>query len=953
MIKQVSFLTKIWERDVKTLPFEEVIASISSEKYASEIQHIREVQETEKQSLKQELLPAFFPTVHLGNDNKLDDFSSPTGIIQFDIELKDNPECDFISLRKEIQSFKETYYLFNSPSGGLKFGILTDFNKHDDEDLESVKERYKLAYSLTKDSFTNQLKCQFDDSVGNLKWACYLSSDKEAYFNPHSLKYIVDSKCIYSPPNFSISMTFQPLYGKQVEDLLNYVPKDYRYTQRLPVNFAVMSEIGRAAVPLLYSHWTTVSRKKLMDDLESQCRLVEQGKISGNIGVLVNIAKQNGWIPPKTGKQRKQLQPQQTDFKLNPLLSPEEAEKYLIDIINAFFVDKKSRFINFSTGAGKTYTLIKVLEQLGLFKKILLLVKTHELAEEIKEKFSEVRRERTKNLSDIERLKDTGKKIKVALFRGRNELCEYETKNNEYKKAGIPMPADQCSDCWSDADCRYIEQFNRPLQNVRIMTHNEYFNQPSKYFSGTDASGKPRKRGWVPEFIIIDENVFEKEQDFIETSSSRLKSIRMIIHAVFNGENLKVAVKNNCESLFQDSILNKKQKKPLFKNSKQYITAINNIKNSKYTYSPILRNLLLYVSSEDESYLHGMRVNKNGDALLQSIIKPISKRHQGIPTLYLDATANESVIKAMLPDVEFISINVKTKPDINLYQLSNITLTQEYLSDEKNLETVINGLSNLLKKYKNPGLITYMNPKINDNSFDKYLSEKIGITHYTHFGNLRGINKFSDVDCLIILGRYCINLKVLEEYTYAIFNRPRQEGREYLDSPVRMKDGSVKLINSQINGDSITRAVSDHFSQSETLQAIGRGRMVYGSPKDIYYLSNEYIGPNIEVTGFLKYEDIFSEKYLNKKILEHVSALGYIRDVQRELIKHLGLTTSEVEKHREQIKADLIHDGFVHSIVKYTDKYRTKKEATYFIKDEKKLEEYLKLSGFKKILIET
>jgi len=93
-------------------------------------------------------LPLFFPTIQCFDKNKLSDTNVPTGIIQFDVDLKDNLETDFDILKAEITSIPEVIYAFTSPQGGLKLGVLTDFHKHDGEDLSVMKDRYKKAYDI-------------------------------------------------------------------------------------------------------------------------------------------------------------------------------------------------------------------------------------------------------------------------------------------------------------------------------------------------------------------------------------------------------------------------------------------------------------------------------------------------------------------------------------------------------------------------------------------------------------------------------------------------------------------------------------------------------------------------------------------------------------------------------------------------------------------------------------
>lgn len=98
---------------------EEIIQSIQGNEYIEIVTKIRDSQKREKSDLKTRL-PAFRPTLSSKTDLTL------TGIIQFDLDSKDNVEVDFPTLKKSIISLPECIYAYTSPSNGLKFGIKTD-----------------------------------------------------------------------------------------------------------------------------------------------------------------------------------------------------------------------------------------------------------------------------------------------------------------------------------------------------------------------------------------------------------------------------------------------------------------------------------------------------------------------------------------------------------------------------------------------------------------------------------------------------------------------------------------------------------------------------------------------------------------------------------------------------------------------------------------------------------
>ena len=948
-----SYVTKHTDSIVLTTSFEDVINKIKSEELSGIVNKIRNETDKRKRTELKNNLPAFFPTVFLNNEkNLLNDNSKATGIIQFDVDTQDNISLDFDLFRSAISGLKETFYIFKSPSNGLKFAIKTDFNRHTDEDIESFKARFKIAYEKVKsyiEEATINFNVDYDKSVGNIKWLCYLSHDKDIYFNQDCHAFKVDPLCVYEKKEIRLS-TEQVEDKGQVLDILSNISRDLDYPDRFKVNSVVIDALGYEALSVLESHWTTKSRDKLRKDIEGQIKQSGKENFKANLGTLVNYAKANGW-KAITGSARNKLQTKETTLTLPDLLGPEEASLKLKEIIEDFFKNKKSRFINFSTGAGKTYTMLQILEDIGWHTRIIYLVKSHELAEEIKNTFNLIKKER----STIRTFKEKHSgRSSINHLKGRAELCE----NDAVIKSLVPAwfchsdvnrEISESDTCIYQADCRYTAQFNN-LGSIRVMTHNEYVNAQGKYFNGVDAYGEVRKSKWVPEYLIIDEDIFTVEEDFKEGVGSRFKVISKILIDVQSGVDLRDAILANQTEIFIDALENVRDA------PQEFLISLSKTKSKSIQlpkFSDLFYNITQYAKTEDLDYLHGMRVE--GSYIIQSVIKSVAERYKKIPTMYLDATANKAIIEKLLPNVEYHSISVKSKNDINLYQLQNKNFSKEEIKKEGVIDVVILGLKRLADKYKNEGksvgLITHKtlkditnNTEFND--FDEFLANKTGIDMFGHFGGLRGLNKFNDVDCLIILSRQQLPPDAIQSNTYAIFNEAgdawTRDSNSYINSLVRMKDGSVRKHNSQISLDEKTRAVKEHYSLSETKQAIGRGRMVHGKSKDIYFLSNEYIGSDIEVTGFLNYRDLFSKDIIDDCKLEALKARGFIECKQIEIMRAFGLTKIQVQNNKDEINTIIKMSGFSRVEIIYKDSNRNTVKREFFISNISLLMEELK-----------
>ena len=145
-----------------------------------------------------------------------------------------------------------------------------------------------------------------------------------------------------------------------------------------------------------------------------------------------------------------------------------------------------------------------------------------------------------------------------------------------------------------------------------------------------------------------------------------------------------------------------------------------------------------------------------------------------------------------------------------------------------------------------------------------------------------------------------------------------------------------------------TRAVSEHYSLSETQQAIGRGRLIHGKAKDIYYLSNEYLGSNIEVTGFLSYNDLFSReivdpdyKIIDPVKLEALKVTGFFKDTQVGMMEVLNLTKAKVQDNEDRIIRELLDAGFIRQQINYKDFNRKNHSTNFYVKNDQLLMEYL------------
>lgn len=948
-----SYLNHFSTTKPEQVTLEKIIEQIRSDQHMDLVANIsNEKDKNVRKTLKQQL-PMWFPTIQIFSRNSLDDDSEPTGIVQFDIDLKDNPNADFNDMKSKVMAIPETIYAFISPSGGLKFGIRTDFIKNDDDSIDSLKQRYRKAYNQCLAYVSTFIDIQDDESMKSIKRGCYISHDLNAYINLDCSTLTVNDSCKYIPPALSQSdYSNLPVTTAYIAELLAYIPRELRHDDRVPINYAVFNSIGDAGIPILFSHWTTSNRTKLKRELNNDAKRSSYG----SVGHLINQAKEHGYKQTPS-KLRNKLRSKSSNHQFDKLLTVDEGKVKLDNHVQSFFANKTSMFINVSTGFGKTQTVLEILRNIPITAKVLYLVGSHKLADEIKESFYEIEPDNS-TFHQQRTIKSRINHIKSKHFEDSDGtiLCSRPEVVSEYKKNGVRMPVDECTKACNSTDtCPFIAQFDpTKIKNIRLMTHDELTNIESIWFNGFVDTGHdsrvPKLKGskWKPDYIIVDED-WVKRHDEIEFIKTSHDSIRNILNDCMNGVSLIGAIDNYRDMVITDyeDMRCNKPKYVKFENTDQYIKAVS--KNKIKANSVILKIIYDYiVHGFDEDILENLRFDVDRKILIWSEMIKLDKRYSNVPTLYLDATADEAIVKSVVGDIDFHSIHIKSSDKINVYQLENFCWSKNRLTNESLLNQLIVDLKTIISKpeYKSVGLITYNNiATITD--FDEWLAKQMGVDLYAHFLNLRGLNIFEDVDCLLIIGRHMLPQVEILDYYSAIFGGDITESeQDYVDVPIRMKNCTARTLSNRIFTDQYVQRTARHFSISETIQAVGRGRLIHGKPKDIYLFSNESLGSDVEVTDFFVHEQTKFTDSVNQ-----LKQIGFCRAIPR-FLKNIGLTKHHIENNRDDIDREFIANGIEKVIVEFTNNQRKKCSFEYFISDRTALLADLKNSGAYKISIE-
>ena len=213
-------------------------------------------------------MPVFYPCI----DTRQKENKVSNGVFQFDLDLEDNEETDLLTLRQQLEQQECVLYTMQSPSGGMKFAVQTNFHEVVGHDTLTCKQAYKVAHRfLTK--FV-QKECGYftnDPSVEKTSQSCFLAYDPETFANTNVAPYVFskgqlrDISNTQQQPNLINNEPSQSnsQLAEQAKYLLGGVPKDLSYADRLNINFTILHYFGHVGIQMLEQHWTVFDPVKI------------------------------------------------------------------------------------------------------------------------------------------------------------------------------------------------------------------------------------------------------------------------------------------------------------------------------------------------------------------------------------------------------------------------------------------------------------------------------------------------------------------------------------------------------------------------------------------------------------------------------------------------------------------------------------------------------------------
>lgn len=247
--------------------------------YSEFIEEIRRVQDAEVYKAKKKNLPGITPSGRF-RERKESALIQHSGLLQFDIDEKDNLGWDMLHLKGLITQLPYVAYCGYSTSGRGLWGLIPI----------KYPEKHNRHFEALKNAFASA-GVKIDTAPQNVASFRFASYDPEPYINPDAVV-------------FAYLSAFKHIKTKSSGDIRDKVERCIRQiearqldiTSDYPVWFnlgsALLSEFGEQGRELFH-RISRFSPKYDFDDLESHWKLWTRAGAGADIGVFFNLCKQH------------------------------------------------------------------------------------------------------------------------------------------------------------------------------------------------------------------------------------------------------------------------------------------------------------------------------------------------------------------------------------------------------------------------------------------------------------------------------------------------------------------------------------------------------------------------------------------------------------------------------------------------------------------------------------
>jgi BT4734-like, N-terminal domain len=849
----------------------------------------------ERTSLKAQLLYVFYPTIQMSDSVALrkNRRVQSTGLVQFDIDNITIEKSRSLKSQLETQC-QHLLYAFISPSEGLKFAINTDF---DVDNIDTITELFKKVYFISKKYVSGIIDVDFDDNVKSITQGCYISSDKDVFYNKNARKFpvMVEAVSLQKTENEEQERKsykkFQQISKEtDKEDIFNaleYIDRKGNYNYRFGINVALMKMLGvNEAIPTLNNFWACHNMDKLKKDIQSQAKRYSQYPY--NNSHFFKMAIEGGYKVTDKGINKKpDYSDQKSTFKRDEECNVKDAQEQLENIVTTFFKSKQDTAILIEAGTGKTQfvleSIAKKMNESREVLKIAYFIQEHKLGQELKEKISKMT---TMNL-----LKAAQRTSEYPIYRpikGFNKACKIIKNNLDSGKTYLYKKS-VCEKCehYEFDECEYHNQYKNKMPGIRFYSHQNLF-----AVSALDYV-------WNPDVIVIDEDLLSSILDIRTVNNSNLVK-KILLSYSEQTEPIEKVLESHKQAI-DDEIKNIKGKLHNQPKSKQNtITSLIDQSQEKIELIKYKNDLMILyhwatgITSSKSKVWTESKGNKNIE-LRVGDIKEIDDIWSKKPILYLDASGEECVInKVMGRDFDFHNIRVKYNDKIEIIQVVNNSFSKNWILNNRDDAREIIALLN----DNETGIISYKN--IEGYPFAETLSPQ---DNNLWFGSVRGSNKFETYKQLVVLGRQMINPSDLKNMARIIFGKDEEldNNRIFSEKTVNLKNHKNASYKTSSYASPYLELMSNHCDKAETYQAVHRLRLIHGSEKKrVILLSNEVL--DLTVDKLIDFRDIFISPE-RRKIVEAIKRLKVLTFKKSSIIaEESSLSSKQVTNSKSRNK---------------------------------------------------
>lgn len=561
----------------------------------------------------------------------------------------------------------------------------------------------------------------------------------------------------------------------------------------------------------------------------------------------------------------------------------DEGLAQLTDAIREFLDQPRHTAIRITSGAGKTSTLcvelVKKLQKLrsqGLHKVVHFYATTHALKSEIAERLR--RLDPSLKVKDvIGRIPDTcdryglTKELRDLRLSIQRICCDASS-----QRAVIGTAMKQSMKCPHFDNCTYQKQFAEPADIY--------------LFSKPYLLASRRADVLAPDFVVIDEDFIQTLIDTpkagledllrlpASTSADARRALKIVRDALAAGQPVLKQLREagfDAASLGELAVdINKHRTKRLGLNILPGMSA-DHIARQAERIGPehigflALKALATEIGHRrDDAYSVVYQNSKLFVRLLRD-----SEVFQ-TPTLVLDATADEELIRVVLPSATFRAIEVPRKTHVVQVQnrrLSKFALIEDSRRDQTTA-LIQESIDRISERHQSGLLVTF-----------KEIEENFALPpkwKRNHFGNIRGIDSYKDLEAVVIVGTYLVPPLVVEHTAGALAARlpgTRAFSGDYVDMTrqFRLRTGEG---NSSVwaHPDPFAQRVLEQKREAEMLQAIDRLRLIHSpATKPVFILSSCPL--DLTVDELVTLEQLAGRDDYLGQLLEHLAGVVPLR----------------------------------------------------------------------------